>query len=195
MENRPIIGRNAVLGRSGWRLPIFAASRQADEVGDADRGLIGKQCARHLAGRCVDDSGRLRRRGGGRLCGGAWLRRRLRTGLCSRKASQQQDCRKYEYATHGGSLEAVRVMLVATLHCTTAEGWGCYFGDSLCISWLTRSTSRKTRIRFPPRIFLMSSALYPRSSSAWVIFGRSAAESMPVGVAPLTPSKSEPSPT
>src|SRR6266849_6103475 len=52
-----------------------------------------------------------------------------------------------------------------------------------CISRLTRSASRKTRSRLPPRILRMSSALYPRSSRACVIFGKSAAESMPSGVA------------
>src|ERR1700693_89091 len=79
---------------------------------------------------------------------------------------------------------------IATLHCDVTlydSAWDQW--DSACILRLTVSTWLNTRRMLPPRIFLISSALYPRSSRACVIFGRSAAESMPAGGAPEKPGK------
>ena len=55
--------------------PVFGALGQADEIGHADRGLVGEQGAGQLAGSGVDDGGGPGRCGGRRFGSGGrgWL--------------------------------------------------------------------------------------------------------------------------
>src|SRR5260370_42595762 len=58
MKDGPIVKRNAVLCSTANRIvPVVRTRREADEVLDADRSLVGEQCAAHLARGGLDDRG------------------------------------------------------------------------------------------------------------------------------------------
>src|SRR5579862_6935528 len=114
MKNSSVVHRDTVLGGAAdGILPVLRSGGQADEVGDADWGLVGKQGAGHLADTCVNDGGGLRRN----VRRGGFGRRGLfRAGL---GRCERGDCEKENRKT--SAHECSFKVEDATLHCTTVR--------------------------------------------------------------------------